>query len=226
MTEKAATQIKNIEISLKDQIESFYQYTDSVSELTNKPNLLIILNKIRDQDIDKIRGFHKQLNKYIGDIKVFTKTEFENGLDVFPIEFLSIKQNAQLISGQDILSKVFVNKTHLRHECEFYLRSHLLTLRESLIKNTSQPQHLIKESFPSFISVLRQFQTQELSVNNIENGKDVIVGIERMLSIQLPTFKQLSLDLSINKNSDLKTTIQSYLSEIATIIRAIDDQPI
>jgi len=63
---------------------------------------------------------------------IFTVSEFLSSDDVFPIEYLDMKDGHKLLYGRDFLSEINVSDANLRHECEFDLRSKLLKLRAKL----------------------------------------------------------------------------------------------
>lgn len=64
---------------------------------------------------------------------VFTKDEVDNGVDVFPIEFLNIKRHHELLAGEDIFDNMQISKKNLRHQLEFEFRSKLVHLRHAYL---------------------------------------------------------------------------------------------
>src|SRR3990170_7828080 len=84
-------------------------------------NLLAVCNTL---DFDSLRRF-KKLKKIPF---LFTKEELMDGVDVFPIEFLNIRQHHKILYGEDFLKDIQISKKDLRHQLEFEFRSKLIHL--------------------------------------------------------------------------------------------------
>ena len=86
---------------------------------------------------------------------VMTKEELTDGIDVFPIEFLNIKQNYEVLHGEDCLADITISKIHLRHQLEFEFRSKLIHLREEYLKFKGKDlEHLILAAVPTLMPIL------------------------------------------------------------------------
>ena len=84
--------------------------------------LLAVCNSIDFDTLHKLKGI-KEIPLLL------TKEELLDGADVFPIEFLNIKQHHTMLDGEDLLKDLVISKKHLRHQLEFEFRSKLLHLR-------------------------------------------------------------------------------------------------
>lgn len=60
---------------------------------------------------------------------IFTERFLADSADVFPIEFLGMKERRRVLSGRDVLDGLRVTETNLRHQVEFELKGKLLCLR-------------------------------------------------------------------------------------------------
>ena len=100
-----------------------------------KPNnLLLVLNKLDFDVMNKIKPLiinHRKKGNIVP--LIFTKEELFEGVDVFPLEFLDIKQPHKTIYGEEIVDKIELNKKHVRRQLEFEFRSKLIHLRENYI---------------------------------------------------------------------------------------------
>jgi len=86
---------------------------------------------------------------------VMTKEELTDGVDVFPIEFLNIKQNYKVLHGEDCLADITISKKHLRHQLEFEFRSKLIHLREEYLQFKGKDlEHLILTAVPTLMPIL------------------------------------------------------------------------
>lgn len=70
---------------------------------------------------------------------LLTQRQIEQSRDVFPLEFLDFGQRRALLDGEDVLASATVSATNLRHQCEFELRSKLVTLRQAYLHSGAEP---------------------------------------------------------------------------------------
>lgn len=147
----------------------------------------------------------------------FTEEEIDNALDVFPLEFIEIQHTQDLLYGKDVLKNKTIEHRHLRHECEFILRSTLLKIRESLAKGT--PKHiLILDSLPIIYSVLRCLLV--LKASDIPSTKQAVIQqLSTHIHINTDLFDMLYLHLDSKRLEDYFTP---YVSELTLIIRHIN----
>jgi len=111
------TDAEKIRMILGDNLVTLAQYRTG-DEMT----LLAVCNSIDFDTLHKLKG--------IREIPLLlTKEELLDGADVFPIEFLNIKQHHKILDGEDLLKDLTISKAHLRHQLEFEFRSKLLHLR-------------------------------------------------------------------------------------------------
>ena len=135
---------------IKADIEALMLYSDAFKQ----PHLLLVLKdhaSIAILDSLKNKALFK---KRLVDLKVFFYQELVNALDVFPIEFIQIQEKHVLLMGRDVFEGLIVSKENLRHQCEFYLRSNLLSLREHQLKAVMPLKTVILESLNQFLNVL------------------------------------------------------------------------
>ncbi len=96
-------------------------------------NLLFVVNKLDFNDLEQIKDIVNKNKTNVVPL-FFTKEELENASDVFPLEFLDIKQPHELLYGEeDIVNQIKFDKTNVRKQVEFELRSKLIHLRENYI---------------------------------------------------------------------------------------------
>lgn len=87
-----------------------------------------------------------------------TKQYLESPLDVFPIEFLDMKENHILIYGEDILSSLKIEERHLRLMCEQQIKGKLIRIRQGYLEAGLKKENikeLLVGSLNSLIAVFR-----------------------------------------------------------------------
>jgi len=70
---------------------------------------------------------------------VLTRHNLESSADVFPIDFLDLKERRGLLTGTDLLAGLEVPLSHLRHQCEYELRSRFIGLRQAFLRSGGAP---------------------------------------------------------------------------------------
>ncbi len=195
-------------------------YLEEIKDgLFHKNTLLTLLLIIDTFDLNEMNNLLKtNLIKNKFSLKIFTVNELTNSLDVFPIEFLEIKENYNLIHGENIIAKLDIKPKNLRLECEFYLRTNLLKLREGYILNNKNLTRLIRESLSHFLIIFKYL----LFVYNLPLVSDklaIITSLKKKIEINEQLFMLLFNNFSKQK---LNTYFAEYLLEIENIIHQVD----
>jgi predicted nucleotidyltransferase len=106
----------------------------------------------------------KQLHDVVGGWKkrgvttplVMTKVFLDNALDVYPIEFLTMKEHHVRVHGDDVLSTLFFDRICLRLQVEREIKGKLIHLRQGYLESEGQAKSLrdlIKVSLVAFLSL-------------------------------------------------------------------------
>src|SRR4030067_1600586 len=131
--------IDDVSLLCKDNVISVYLYGGAAGkgyapERSNL-NTLIVLKKI---EIDALTGFARIYKKgakvRVVAPLVLTPAYIRSSVDVFPIEFLDIKENSILLTGEDLLNGVAREISCLRDQCEREIKGHLVRFRGSFLE--------------------------------------------------------------------------------------------
>lgn len=97
--------------------------------------------------------------------------DITDGTDVFPIDLLHIKADAQILYGKDVVSDLGFAKDKLRRQLEFELRSKLIRLRTRFLDNPKRaPQQILATAHETLLPIL-----QGLSAVRMQRIRDVPV---------------------------------------------------
>lgn len=132
--------IEKIITQLNDNFISLFSYN-------NKQNLVIVVAQSNFSDLAKIRKELKDKHFII-----MSALDFEEGWDVFPMEFLHMQTDYSHIAGKDILKQVKIKKDALRTQLEAELRSKRIHLNDQFIK--SQEKDFLQRIIPALIPVV------------------------------------------------------------------------
>lgn len=212
-----------IKVFNKNLISFYYEKIepDFLKE-RNTINLLIILNEISLQEFDlfakELSKFNNASKKITFIPKIFTFDELKTSVDVFPIEFLELQEKSELLYGEDTLKTIIVNIANLRNECEFYLRSHLLKLREAYLTPNRNLTKLIQDSYPSFIIIFKHILR---IFNNIcvKNNQEIIKSLANRINFKSELFSEILVNLNKTK---LDNYFPFYLDGLQQIVKQVD----
>lgn len=119
---------------------------------------------------------------------LLTKEELMDGVDVFPIEFLNIKQHHTILSGEDFLKDIQVSKQHLRHQLEFEIRSKLIHLRGEYLQYKGKDlEALILAAVPTLAPILGAL----LYMKNLQDSPDMFRAVSDGYGIDIHILKDI-----------------------------------
>jgi len=149
----------------QDQLISVCVYGSSV--LRKKPvgkhnknldiNVLVILDKLGLQELDKGTGVCKWWSKIGHSLPIFlSRQEWDRSNDVFALEYADIRDNHYVAYGEDLYSELEILPEALRLVCELELHRKLIFLREKYMQVEPKILNdLLFEGVGSFAALFR-----------------------------------------------------------------------
>ncbi len=134
-----------------DDLESFYVYGSALGPRFDRAasdvNLLIV---VRELPFDRLEALaaacaalppapERTAATYRFSPLVLTRHNLDGSADVFPIDFLDLMESRGLLAGTDVLAGLDVPLIHLRHQCEYELRSRFIGLRQAFLRAGGAP---------------------------------------------------------------------------------------
>lgn len=188
-------------------------------------NLLVILKDTSLDNLNKISTLitrHKfQMIKPL----FFSEGYIKRSIDVFPIEFLDMKENHIVLHGKDVLSSLAIDIKNLRFQCEQELKAKLVNIKDAYlrIRNKQELKRLLFISFTSIIHILRNLV--RLKGNSPSYLKeDVLKDISKEFNIDTTNFnkilnaKKKNLILSSEETESLFFALVTDLEKIIDIV--------
>lgn len=195
-------------------------------------NLAIIFDNIKMADLDmSLKLVNKGRRKKIIAPLFLTDEYMKTSSDVFPIEFLEMKENHLLIYGEDFLEKLEISREYLRLQCEQQLKGKLIRLRQAYLevgKNRKATMALILESFSAFMPVIRNLlRLKEGTVSY--DKEEILAKAGEYFGIDLELFKRLLIlraERKVPNREELKETFAKYMEEIFKLAMIADGMKI
>jgi hypothetical protein len=224
--------VTRLNASLGDNLISVVVYGSAIAARGNPKKtdyqVLAVARRLAGNDLRLIRPV---LNWWTGEgyalPVLFTEPEFNESLDVFPIEFRHMKRAYQVLHGQDLLAGKEVSKINLRWQTEHELRGKLLRLR-SLYPSASATAagltRLMTESIVSFVRFLRpilELHAQEPPLGRLATVQQTgaRLGVDTAPLVRILRLRDEPKELLQVEAQDLFT---SYLDCLTKIIEAVD----
>lgn len=191
-------------------------------------NILIVLEGIDFATLSRsVRFFHKwkrieRLSPLLLDEKYI-----KSSVDVFPMEFLDMKENNVLLRGKDLLKDLTIDLKNLRFQCEQELKGKFLKLRQGYLDVGAKGRHLkrlIDDSIPAFITIFRNMLrlkgiTPPIKKDRVIKETAKAFGIEESTGLHL-------LDIKMNRAKvpahGMELLISDWLVQLEKLAEAID----
>jgi predicted nucleotidyltransferase len=189
-------------------------------------NLLVVLSDTGLAELSKIAApSRRRIFRAITPV-FFTEAYIQESADVFPIEFLDMKDNYSVLYGKDVLKTLSIDKRNLRFQCEQELKSKLITIKRQYLttSNRKEIERLLFKSFTSAIHILRNL----LRLKGIEPPyiKEQVVGIvEREFAIDATVFNEILWARGKNMAltcKDVDALLTGFVKELEAIARTVD----
>ena len=122
-------------------------------------NSAFIFRDLNFADLEKsLKIIHAGKKNKITAPLFLTKEYIDSSLDIFPIEFLDMKENHVLLFGEDILSQLKIKGEYIRLFCEQQIKGKLIRIRQSYLEvglNPKELRALLKTSLNTLMPVFR-----------------------------------------------------------------------
>jgi len=190
-------------------------------------NCLILLSEVTPQQLKKCSGYLGKWHDNGIATPLFIDPIYVNSsVDVFPIEFLDMKQRYRVLYGQDFLRDLQLQLTHLRFQCEQELKGKMLRLRQLYIERTQSPQDLTRlliRSLSSFMVLFRALlHLRKLPAP--QSAEEILTGLSQVqlrVDAMRKVYDLKRSDLTLTQ-SELNSLFADYLSEIQATIDSLE----
>ncbi len=223
--------IERIKVSQGENLVSVILYGSAASgEFSDKHsniNILVVLNDSGLGEITKIASFFNKAKFTNINPLFFTRDFINQSLDVFPVEFLDIKENYFVLFGEDVPVNFNIDIKNLRYQCEHELRTKLINIRKLYLENLKSPKLLRSILVSSCNSVLHVTRNL-LRIKNKPTpyAKDEIINqLSKEFGLDAEIFTKV-LDI---KKRNLKPGIlitvglfSGFINELEKIIKIVD----
>lgn len=200
------------------------EYLPGVSDV----NLVLVLRQVALADLERMREFRRRQSGLRLPVPLMlTPEHIRTSADVFPIEFLEIKEKHRLLWGQDPFVKLRVSLANLRHECEHELKGRVLRLRQSYLEAGTGAGPLRQlllaahnANYPAFRAALRlKHVPPPVKKEEINSALSKHFRFEAGVLQRLRDLRENRIRLN---RRELEALCQQYLYEVSRVASKID----
>jgi predicted nucleotidyltransferase len=191
-------------------------YRKGVSDI----NSGIVFKKMGIDELKKSLSIVSEgIKKGINTPLFFTREHISTSLDTFPIEFMEMKENHIIVYGEDLLSNINIDFSHIRFICEEQIKGKLIRMRQAYLEiglRKKGIESLIKESFASLFPVFRSL----LRLKGIAAGngkKEDIISLGNAFGIDTGIMLDILADTRNDgkiSGRDLESSFFLYLQQL------------
>lgn len=224
--------IENLKDTFGEKLVSVILYGSCASNACENNfsdiNLIVVINNLLAVDLKNAAVALKDFQKTKNPLPLFMdKEEWFNSCDVYPIEYLDIKERYSILYGEDIVKPLEVEKCNLRLQCEHEIKNLLIKLRQNYLaqsNNLKATEELLKKSSKSFFALFRAILRLTQDTVPFEHAQ-AIDSLAEKVTIDKEVFLKL-LDLRANSKAISKNeheiTIQKLIDSTNEVLKYID----
>jgi hypothetical protein len=116
-----------------------------VSGLSDINMFVVIKDESADRLLEAASSFGTILEDYRVKLFLMTSLELQESADMFPLEYLEMRETQKLLSGEDLLSSLAIDRSHYRYQCEQRLRGSITTLRQLILASGSRKKMMLEQ---------------------------------------------------------------------------------
>ncbi len=208
-----------------DEIKSLYLFGSIMIQedfhfgLSDINTFIIFKDEVDNRVVSKVSLIYKKYSKYPFSIPLMLKEkEVFEAKDVFPVEFLEIKERNMLLYGDDLLNQLEFSLSDIRRQCETEIRAKIIGLRKMLFSKEElvRNQEILYKSLTSTIVLLKQVLRLK-GVTVPAARQEVLEGLENLFNQSFDGIKNLyrmrQEDIKITKNI-METLILNYIKDL------------
>lgn len=187
--------VNKLKGALCDDLISVILYGSAASgEFVDNHSNLNFLVIVKDSGNSILKNGAKIVDKFPSFEPLFLTEDYINrSTDIFPIEFLDMKENYTVIYGKDLLKDINVDIRNLRFQCEHELKVKLISLRQLYLKSSKNKRLLLYALLKSFTSALHILRNVlRLKGKTPPYKKDLIITeLANLLSIDVSVWEKV-----------------------------------
>ena len=192
-------------------------------------NLVVVVDRLDEEVLTRLLDVVKWgRGKRIVPPLMLTPADIEASLDVFPIEYLEIKDSHVVIFGDDYFSSIEVDPRNLRLECESQLKAAVLRTRQAYLEiglKRKGAEEVLAASLTSLIPVMRGMLRLK-GARPPRKKADVVASIGSAFGVETGTLLAILRDKAGDERIEgekAHVVLARYIDEITHLAGRVDE---
>jgi predicted nucleotidyltransferase len=198
--------------------------TGTYSKEYSDINMLFIVKHLDPSQLEQAgKAGRKVFNTYRVTPLILSRKELEDSEDVFPVEYLEIRDTMKLLYGENLFDQLNVGRQNIRHQVETMVRGSLNALRQISLLFSGDRKGLRKELAlwagrqpPLFKALLRLSDEQPEDQDMVERVEKLL-GFSSLGLSEIPKLREEE-ELSV----PIEQLVLKLLSDMSTIAEAVN----
>ncbi len=189
---------------------------------------MVILERLGLSELQKsLKLVSKGINKKITAPLFLTRKHMQTSTDVFPIEFLEMKERHLLLYGEDLLSSLEIDPANLRLFCEEQIRGKLIRIRQAYLEiglKRKGIEALLKESLSALTPVFRNLLRLKGKTPPLERAQ-IYRQLAEEFALDSDVFLAILRDTENDEKigaQDVEVFLERYIAQIQKLAFAVD----
>ena len=201
-----------------------FNYASKISDI----NSVFIFREISFTTLkNSLKIVNKGISLKIAAPLFLTKEYIQASLDVFPVEFLEMKENHVLLYGEDILAKLKIEGKYVRLFCEQQIKGKLIRIRQAYLEvglKRKGREALLKGSLQVLLPIFRNL----LRLKGLQSPVDKIDVLRllcREFSLEENVFLSIYRDARDDEkiaHQNVETFLEKYIGQIEKLAICLD----
>ena len=220
--------ISSLKNDLGDSLVSVVLYGGLVKnemiKETDRVKIMIVVKNVKISSLDKV-GDALLSTKRAKQIQLSTLTpaDLSSSTDVFPIKFLDMQQDYEILHGEDLVKDLEVGRDHLRIRCEQEIKNLMLKLRSMYLRSRKDSKVLQKVLLKAYYSFLQSGDAlAELKTGKVyRRENEILDGIES-IGLDSALMKKIQVLRTSESAPDQETLHDLYEQFMEMIVKAAE----
>ena len=190
-------------------------------------NCLVLLKEVTPDELRKCAAQLQEWHKQGISTPLFVDPAYvRSSIDVFPVEFLDMKQRYRVLYGQDFLQELEPKLERLRFQCEQELKGKMLRLRQLYLEASQTENRLVAllvKSTSSFMVLFRALLHLQ-GTPAPQSMNEILVALSR-LGLRTEAIERvhtLRRKESALKPAEIDSLFRQYLSEVQATVKFVE----
>ncbi|MFO8065768.1 MAG: hypothetical protein R6V29_14190 [Spirochaetia bacterium] len=221
--------LRHLNDAFADRLEAVLLYGSyvhgSFRAKVSDVNVLVLLSEADPEALGRLsRSMGKLMRKYHITPLILSSGEFARSSDVFPMEYLDIRDRHRVLYGDDPTLVLSIDDKNLRHQIEHQMRGNLISLRQLVLAAHGRKRMLERELSQwygrvaaVFRGLLRLTEADEVP----SEPRALVSKVNEVLGLEPGPFMRL-IAFREGRTEDADTLARDLLTRLGELVRIVD----